>query len=166
MSESAWLIETTILVDAARGRENAKAWVASIAALTRHVSAITVAELLAGCRNRSEERRVDRELATYQVLNDGRPDHSDGSGALPAFSTQPRSGLSGLHHRLDSVVPRAQIGHPQRQVLRAVSRAAAGKAVSVIAQTRRPSPEKPLRRPLNASRVFLCPLTQRDHEES
>jgi predicted nucleic acid-binding protein len=68
VGEAGWLIETTVLVDAGRGREYAQAWLSSVPPEARKVSLVTVAELLAGCRNRREERRVERELASYAVV--------------------------------------------------------------------------------------------------
>jgi predicted nucleic acid-binding protein len=56
------LIETTILVDLLRGQEAAITWVNSISLQDRWVSVITYFELLAGCRNRREQRTVASEM--------------------------------------------------------------------------------------------------------
>ncbi|MEE8301651.1 MAG: hypothetical protein V3S24_04355 [Candidatus Tectomicrobia bacterium] len=63
------LIETTILVDVLRGKEEAIAWVNSVSPRGRWVSAVTYFELLAGCRNRREQRAVGREMGTYRLLH-------------------------------------------------------------------------------------------------
>jgi predicted nucleic acid-binding protein len=63
------LIETTILVDLLRGKEEAITWVNGITLHARWVSVITYLELLAGCRNRREQRTVAREMRQYQLLH-------------------------------------------------------------------------------------------------
>lgn len=62
------LIETTILVELLRGEAAAIAWVNRVAPSARWVSVITYLELLAGCRNRQEQRRLDREMVQYRLL--------------------------------------------------------------------------------------------------
>ncbi|MEW6300081.1 MAG: type II toxin-antitoxin system VapC family toxin [Thermodesulfobacteriota bacterium] len=62
------LIETTILVDVFRGKPEAVAWVDNLPLQGRWVSVITYFELLAGCRNRREQRTVAREMRNYHVL--------------------------------------------------------------------------------------------------
>lgn len=61
------LIETTIVVDVFRGRSEAITWVNSLLPQGRWVSAITYFELLAGCRNRREQRTVVREMRMYRL---------------------------------------------------------------------------------------------------
>ena len=68
MPASDYLIETTILVDLLRGRPEAIAWVNSVPSQGRCVSVITYFELLAGCRNRQEQRKVVREMHRYRLL--------------------------------------------------------------------------------------------------
>lgn len=68
MATGRWLIETSILVDLLRGVKSARVWVDSIPESARAISVVTVAELLAGCRNRSEQRLVEREVAQYETL--------------------------------------------------------------------------------------------------
>jgi predicted nucleic acid-binding protein len=63
------LIETTILVDLLRGQEAAITWVNSVSLQDRWVSVITYFELLAGCRNRREQRMVAREMRHYRLLH-------------------------------------------------------------------------------------------------
>ncbi|MBI2302807.1 MAG: type II toxin-antitoxin system VapC family toxin [Armatimonadetes bacterium] len=67
MSETRWLLDTSVLVDLLRGHAPAKDWVDALPAEVRFVSVVTVAELLAGCRNRREQRAVDHELSGYVV---------------------------------------------------------------------------------------------------
>jgi predicted nucleic acid-binding protein len=62
------LIETTILADLLRGKAEAVIWVNSLPPLGRWVSVITYFELLAGCRNRREQRTMAREMRNYRLL--------------------------------------------------------------------------------------------------
>jgi predicted nucleic acid-binding protein len=68
MPANDYLIETTILVDLLRGRPEAIAWVNSVPSQGRWVSVITYFELLAGCRNRQEQRKVGGEMRRYRLL--------------------------------------------------------------------------------------------------
>ena len=63
------LIETTILVDLLRGKEEAITWVNGVSLQARWVLVITYFELLAGCRNRREQRTVAREMRQYRLLH-------------------------------------------------------------------------------------------------
>jgi predicted nucleic acid-binding protein len=62
------LIETTILVDVFRGKSEAIAWVNRVPPQGRWISVITYFELLAGCRNRREQRTVAKEMHSYRLL--------------------------------------------------------------------------------------------------
>ena len=68
MAANSWLLDTSILVDLMRGSQSARDWIDSIPQEGRAISVITAAELLAGCRNRSEQRAVERELGNYEIL--------------------------------------------------------------------------------------------------
>ncbi len=68
MAEAGWLLDTSILIDILRGHKPARAWVVSVPPPVRFVSVVTTAELLSGCRNQTEQRAVDRELALYQMV--------------------------------------------------------------------------------------------------
>jgi len=63
-----YLIETTILVDILRDHIQAITWVNSLPPQRRWVSVVTYFELLAGCRNRREQRIVTREMRNYHLL--------------------------------------------------------------------------------------------------
>lgn len=62
-----WLLDATILVDLMRGSEPARNWIDSLPEGACTISVITAAELLAGCRNRTEQRTVERELDHYEI---------------------------------------------------------------------------------------------------
>ena len=63
-----YLIDTTILVDILRDNAQAITWINSVPIQERWVSVVTYFELLAGCRNRREQRLVAREMRYYQLL--------------------------------------------------------------------------------------------------
>jgi len=65
VAETDWLLDTSILVDVLRGYTEARDWIDSIAEAHRFTSVITAAELIAGCRNRAEQRKIERELQVY-----------------------------------------------------------------------------------------------------
>jgi len=67
-AESDWLLDTSILIDVLRGYEPAKNWIDSLPEGERHISVITAAELLAGCHDQAEQRRAEREFASYSTL--------------------------------------------------------------------------------------------------
>jgi len=64
------LVETSVLVDLLRGYPPARDWMDSLAPGEAAISVITAAELVAGCRNRREQRIVERELTSYQMIWD------------------------------------------------------------------------------------------------
>jgi len=68
MADSLWLLDTSVLIDVLRGHKPAQLWVDSLAPVTPFISVITAAELVAGCRNATEQRLVERELELYETL--------------------------------------------------------------------------------------------------
>ena len=66
--ETPWLLDTSILIDLLRGSKPARDWIDSLSENARLISVITAAELLAGCRNRTEQRAVEREIALYGLV--------------------------------------------------------------------------------------------------
>lgn len=68
MSDITRLVDTSILVDFLRGNEPARAWLFRYSLGELAVSVVTAAELVAGCRNRKEQREVERELALYPMV--------------------------------------------------------------------------------------------------
>jgi predicted nucleic acid-binding protein len=62
------LIETTVLVDVFRNKPESIHWVNNLPVQGRWVSVISYFELLAGCRNRKEQRTVAKEMDNYQIL--------------------------------------------------------------------------------------------------
>lgn len=62
------LIDTSIMVDMLRGAHGAMDYIDRLGPENRLLSFITVAELLAGCRNKYEQKKVERELQGYVVV--------------------------------------------------------------------------------------------------
>ncbi len=60
------LLDTCIVIDVLRGREQAVAYVTALDAQPA-ISAATATELVAGCRNIRERRQVDRLIEHYIV---------------------------------------------------------------------------------------------------
>ncbi len=68
MSEITRLLDTSILVDFLRGNESASVWLNRFQEGELAISVVTAAELIAGCRNRREQKSVEKELALYPML--------------------------------------------------------------------------------------------------
>ncbi|HEX7407998.1 MAG TPA: type II toxin-antitoxin system VapC family toxin [Candidatus Binatia bacterium] len=62
------IIDTTILVDLLRGSTKARTFLGRVPPAERMVSAVTVAELVEGCRSRREVAVLDRELHLYKIV--------------------------------------------------------------------------------------------------
>ena len=67
MAESGVILETSVLVDYLRGHPPALQWMRDLPA-EASITFVTAAELLAGCRNRREQRLIEQELRNYEVL--------------------------------------------------------------------------------------------------
>jgi predicted nucleic acid-binding protein len=68
MADPLWLLDTSILIDVLRGSVSARRWIDAQPISACAISVITGAELLAGCRNLREQRAVEREINSYQML--------------------------------------------------------------------------------------------------
>ena len=64
------LIETSVLVDFLRRYSPARSWIDGLPEGDAAISVVTAAELLAGCRNRREQKAVEDELAGYPTIWD------------------------------------------------------------------------------------------------
>lgn len=67
-NQTIWLLDTSILVDLLRGSKPARDWIDSVSENALSISVITAAELLAGCRNRTEQHTTERELEFYRMV--------------------------------------------------------------------------------------------------
>lgn len=68
MAKPSRLLDTSIFIDYLRGGETAKAWIGRFSTELAF-SVVTAAELLAGCRNRSEQDAIENELALYPMVH-------------------------------------------------------------------------------------------------
>ena len=62
------LVDTSIMVDPLRGVAKSMGWIDGIKPENRLLSFITIAELIAGCRNKNEQKKVNHELKEYEVI--------------------------------------------------------------------------------------------------
>ncbi|NIW98542.1 MAG: PIN domain-containing protein [Phycisphaerae bacterium] len=62
------LLDTDVLVDCLRGTPSAQAWLASVEAEPFQVPGIVAMELLMGCHNQAELRRIQKFLHTFAVV--------------------------------------------------------------------------------------------------
>lgn len=67
MANINWLLDTSILIDLLRGNQKAREWIDSLADDAKFISVVTIAELLAGCRNKREQQTLNRELKLYEI---------------------------------------------------------------------------------------------------
>lgn len=68
MANPVALVDTSILVDFLRGHQAAQAWLERFSADELAISVITAAELVAGCRNRREQKQVVADLASFPMV--------------------------------------------------------------------------------------------------
>lgn len=62
------LIDTSIFIDLLRGHAPARAWLDSLVAGDGAISAVTFAELVAGCAKPEEQQAVEKELSGLPIL--------------------------------------------------------------------------------------------------
>ncbi len=61
------LIDTDVLIDILRGTQAAQAWLARSAATAFQIPGVVAMELVMGCRNQTELRRVQQFLGAFSV---------------------------------------------------------------------------------------------------
>jgi predicted nucleic acid-binding protein len=59
------LVDTDVLIDILRGTPAAQAWLTSLPATTFAIPGVVPMELLIGCRNQSELRRIQQFLNAF-----------------------------------------------------------------------------------------------------
>lgn len=62
------LVDTDVLIDILRGMPAAQTWLASISTMTFAIPGVVAMELVMGCRNQVDLRRVQRFLSTFSVV--------------------------------------------------------------------------------------------------
>lgn len=68
MADLAGLVDTTILIDFLRGHQAAGDWLEQFSADELAISLVTAAELVAGCRNRREQRQIMADLVSFPMV--------------------------------------------------------------------------------------------------
>ncbi len=61
-------LDTDVLIDYLRGTPPAQTWFSSISASNFQIPGIVAMELLMGCRNRTELRRIQKFLHTFHIV--------------------------------------------------------------------------------------------------
>lgn len=62
------LVDTDVLIDCLRGTIPARQWLATVKAESFGVPGAVAMELLMGCRNRADQRQVQKFITRFQVL--------------------------------------------------------------------------------------------------
>jgi predicted nucleic acid-binding protein len=86
------LIDTDVLIDILRGTPAAQAWLARSSATAFQIPGIVAMELLMGCRNQTELRRVQQFLGAFSVAWTEAPEFAQAYDLLATYRL--RSGLS------------------------------------------------------------------------
>jgi predicted nucleic acid-binding protein len=98
------LIDTDVLVDVLRKHPPALAWLASLGSEALGVPGLVAMELLQGCRNRAEQRQVEKLLRPYRLYW---PDRADCLRAYDDFATHHLSHSLGI---LDALIAETAVG--------------------------------------------------------
>ncbi len=98
------MIDTDVLVDVLRNYPPALAWLKTIKTELIHVPGLTAFELLQGCRNRNEQRRVETFLQPYALRW---PTQADCERAFADFSAYH---LSDNRSILDALIAETAVG--------------------------------------------------------
>lgn len=96
------LLDTDVMVDILRGYEPAKIWLESAQEIG--VPGLVVMELIQGCQNAKEQRRLERSLSNYRLYWSS---EEDNNRALTSFSAHHLSDNIGL---LDALIAETAIG--------------------------------------------------------
>ncbi len=86
------LIDTDVLIDILRGTPAAQAWLARSAATAFQIPGVVAMELMMGCRNQAELRRVQQFLGAFSVAWTEASEFAQAYNLLAAYRL--RSGLS------------------------------------------------------------------------
>lgn len=77
------LVDSDVMIDILREPPPALAWLASLGDAELDVPGFVVMELIHGCQNKAEQRRVERLLTAYEIVW---PSPETGDDALALFS--------------------------------------------------------------------------------
>jgi predicted nucleic acid-binding protein len=91
-------VDTDVMIDILRRYTPAVAWLRSRGAEELALPGLVAMELLQGCRNRAEQRRVERIMRPYRMYW---PSHADCERAFQDYATSHlRHALASLMHSL------------------------------------------------------------------
>jgi len=98
------LLDTDVMVDILRGNEPAKQWLDAAQNQILGIPGLVAMELLQGCQNTSEQKRLERELSDYPLYW---AEQQDCERALKSFAAYRLSHQLGL---LDALIAQTAIG--------------------------------------------------------
>jgi len=98
------LVDTDVMVDVMRRHAPALAWLDSLNTGTIGIPGLVAMELLQGCRNREEQRRVENVLRSYTLYW---PGWADCARAFDDFATYHLSHALGI---LDALIAETAVG--------------------------------------------------------
>ena len=98
------LLDTDVMVDVLRGHVPARDWLASVTLQEIGIPGLVAMELLQGCRDAREQRRVEKTLGTYPLCW---PSGEDCAKALTWFAAYRLSHQLGM---LDALIAAAATG--------------------------------------------------------
>jgi len=98
------LLDTDVMVDVLRQHPPALAWLNSLGVQALGIPGLVAMELLQGCRNRAEQRRVEKVLHSYTLYW---PDRVDCARAFTDFSKYHLSHNIGI---LDVLIAETAVG--------------------------------------------------------
>ena len=98
------LVDTDVMVDIMRRHAPAVAWLDSLGTETIGIPGLVAMELLQGCRNREEQRRVENVLRPYTLYWPGRMD------CARAFDDSAAYHLSHTLGILDALIAETAVG--------------------------------------------------------
>jgi predicted nucleic acid-binding protein len=97
-------VDTDVMIDILRRYAPAVAWLRSRGAEALALPGLVAMELLQGCRNRSEQQRVERLMRPYRLYW---PSHADCERALQDYATYYLSHQLGI---LDALIAETAVG--------------------------------------------------------
>jgi predicted nucleic acid-binding protein len=97
-------VDTDVMIDILRRYEPAMAWLRSLGSEELALPGLVAMELLQGCRNRTEQRRVDRTLRPYRLYW---PTQADCERAFQDYATFHLSHQLGI---LDALIAETAVG--------------------------------------------------------
>ncbi|MDD5310044.1 MAG: PIN domain-containing protein [Deltaproteobacteria bacterium] len=98
------LLDTDVMIDVLRGHPPAVAWLESVRAEEMGLPGLVLMEIIQGCRDLEEQKRVERLVAGFALLW---PTEADCRRALADFVEHRLAGGLGL---LDSLIAETSIG--------------------------------------------------------